>query len=97
MLEAQLETAVLLSYRSLFLDFDASLHEAQGERPLKLAISPEIFRFTSLLVLFPENCYCYPQNTSLVHFSFSELLSVRVTVSLSLVWLSLYHNGLPLL
>ena len=77
MLEAQLETAVLLSYRSLFLDFDASLHEAQGERPLKLAISPEIFRFTSLLVLFPENCYCYPQTPpSYTFLSQNSFLSV---------------------
>ena len=46
---------------------------------------------------FPRKLLLLPPNTSLVHFSFSELLSVRVTVSLSLVWLSLYHDGLPLL
>ena len=78
------------------VDDDASLHEAQEERPPKLTI-PWHFPLYFPPSYFPRNLQLLPPHSPPSYTSlFSELFSACVAVSLSLVSLSLYHDGLPL-
>ena len=60
LLEAQLVTAVLPSYRSLFLSLTTTPHcTRRKKRDRRSSLFPDTFRFTFPLVIFPEICnYC---------------------------------------